>query len=156
MLEFLAICAVLGCIPGAIAMAKGRTFWGFWLYGALLFPVALIHSLVMASRPAGQEARALATGEFRKCPHCAELVKREARLCKHCHQPLSPQDPSNGAIETPHTVESDNLSTQQAAHAIGVTHNTLLTYIKAGRLHPDPDGPITTTELLRAGFIIRH
>jgi len=25
----------------------------------------------------------------RKCPHCAEFVKPEAKICKHCHQPLA-------------------------------------------------------------------
>jgi hypothetical protein len=26
--------------------------------------------------------------DSKTCPHCAERVKPEARLCKHCHQPL--------------------------------------------------------------------
>ena len=24
----------------------------------------------------------------KKCPHCAEIIKREARICKHCHSPV--------------------------------------------------------------------
>lgn len=26
----------------------------------------------------------------RKCPHCAEFVKTDAKVCKHCHRDLVP------------------------------------------------------------------
>ena len=26
----------------------------------------------------------------RKCPFCAELIKTDAILCKHCNQPVTP------------------------------------------------------------------
>ena len=29
----------------------------------------------------------------RKCPHCAELVKLEATVCKHCNSKLEAHDP---------------------------------------------------------------
>jgi|GEM_PF-3669303 len=32
----------------------------------------------------------------RKCPYCAELVKREARVCKHCHRELARKPAGNG------------------------------------------------------------
>ena len=34
-------------ILAVIAKIKGRIAFSFWLYGVLLFPVALVHSLVM-------------------------------------------------------------------------------------------------------------
>lgn len=43
----LAVAAVLGLIPASIAKNKGRSFGLWWLYGWLLFIVALIHSLVI-------------------------------------------------------------------------------------------------------------
>lgn len=43
----LAVAAVLGLIPASIAKKKGRSFGLWWLYGWLLFIVALIHSLVI-------------------------------------------------------------------------------------------------------------
>jgi hypothetical protein len=46
-MEFVFICAVIGCIPAAIAHSKGQNFFVWWLYGALLFIVALIHSLML-------------------------------------------------------------------------------------------------------------
>ncbi len=38
---------LLGLIPAAIAQSKGRSFVAWWLYGALLFIVALPHSLLI-------------------------------------------------------------------------------------------------------------
>lgn len=43
----LAVAAVLGLIPASIAKNKGRSFGLWWVYGWLLFIVALIHSLVI-------------------------------------------------------------------------------------------------------------
>ncbi len=37
---------VVGLIPAFIARSKGRSFVGFWIYGTLLFVVALPHALL--------------------------------------------------------------------------------------------------------------
>jgi hypothetical protein len=78
-------CAVLGLIPALIAEAKGRSFGGFWFYGTLLFPLALIHSLIMKD-----ETRQAIAGEQenRECPFCAEIVKAKAVVCRYCHRDL--------------------------------------------------------------------
>ncbi|HBQ5903525.1 TPA: zinc ribbon domain-containing protein [Klebsiella pneumoniae subsp. pneumoniae] len=77
------ICAILGCIPAAIAKSKGRDFFGWWLYGALLFIVALIHSLVIKKDIRAIERSQIDEGMV-KCPFCAEIIKPEAVKCKHC------------------------------------------------------------------------
>lgn len=48
-MEVLVICAIIGLIPAFIASSKGRNFVLWWLYGAALFIIALIHSLVIKS-----------------------------------------------------------------------------------------------------------
>ncbi|MBA7854105.1 zinc ribbon domain-containing protein [Enterobacter sp. RHBSTW-00901] len=82
-MELIIICAIIGCIPAAIASSKGRSFFAWWVYGALLFIVALIHSLVIK-----RDIRALENSQLNegmvKCPFCAEVIKPEAVKCKHC------------------------------------------------------------------------
>lgn len=72
----------------AAAGSRGRSRVGWFLYGLLLWPVALVHVLVAAPRAAVLERRALADPRNRKCPFCAEIVKREARVCRHCSREL--------------------------------------------------------------------
>lgn len=82
-MELIIICAIIGCIPAAIASSKGRSFFAWWVYGALLFIVALIHSLVIKKDARALERSQLDEGLV-KCPYCAEMIKPEAIKCKHC------------------------------------------------------------------------
>ncbi len=83
-MEILLLPVVLGLIPAAIARRKGRSFFGFWIYGALLFIVALPHALLAKPNVTALEAQQLSGGTRRKCPHCAEVIKLEARVCRFC------------------------------------------------------------------------
>lgn len=69
---------LLGLIPAMIAKKKGRSFIGWWIYGALLWIIALPHSLLI--KPIG----------IRKCPHCAEDIKKEASVCRYCGREVTP------------------------------------------------------------------
>lgn len=48
--------SLLGLIPGAVAHRKGRSFFAWWLYGALLFIVAFPHSLLLKPEPPDQHS----------------------------------------------------------------------------------------------------
>jgi hypothetical protein len=47
------ICVVLGFVPGAIAKNKGHSFGLWWLFGAVLFPVALPLALIVKPSAVG-------------------------------------------------------------------------------------------------------
>jgi zinc-ribbon domain len=82
--------ALIGLIPAGIASRKGRSFAGWWVYGALLFIVALIHSLMLRPDAKLIDAKDLKKGDLKKCPNCAELVKQEAKTCRYCGQSFEP------------------------------------------------------------------
>ncbi len=46
----LIVAALLGLIPASIAKKKGYSFGLWWLYGWMLFIVALIHSLLIGEK----------------------------------------------------------------------------------------------------------
>ncbi|GMR04283.1 MAG: hypothetical protein BMS9Abin23_0176 [Thermodesulfobacteriota bacterium] len=60
-------------IPALIAWHMGRNPLKWWVYGFVLFPVALIHSIVIL------------TSEGRKtCGYCRRKVKMSAAHCPKC------------------------------------------------------------------------
>lgn len=83
------------------------------LLGLCLGPIGLIIALVWRSNLAAeQRARGMQNAHGdpmlreRRCPHCAELVLAQAKVCKHCHRDIEPlkltgRCPACGALDLP-------------------------------------------------------
>ena len=89
-MEFLVFAVIFGIIAGLIAQSKGRSFLLWAFYGTMIAIVAIPHALLLKPTRKVEEATAAEDG-YVKCPACAEMVKREARICKHCRTELTPQ-----------------------------------------------------------------
>jgi Na+/H+-dicarboxylate symporter len=81
---------IFAVLVGVYASSKGRSGVGFFFIAALLSPlIGFIIAAIVQPIRANTEAKALESGDVKKCPNCAELVKAEAKLCKHCHSELA-------------------------------------------------------------------
>ncbi len=56
-------------------------------YGGTLLVSLLLSPLIGAIFALASE-RKVNTREMYKCPYCAEYIKKEAMICKHCHSSL--------------------------------------------------------------------
>lgn len=79
-----------GIAAGAVASNKGRSVGGWTFIGVLLGPVGVLLALVVAPNQSAMETSAIASGASRQCPYCAEIVRSQAVVCKHCGRDLEP------------------------------------------------------------------
>lgn len=85
---------LFACVVGFAAAQKGRSGALWFLFALVLSPLIVgLFLLVAPSLKDRDIERARNTGvagDYRKCPECAEVVRREARKCKHCGSALEP------------------------------------------------------------------
>ncbi|EGR0130511.1 hypothetical protein ACNPP3_004524 [Vibrio vulnificus] len=73
-----------GIISAVSASNKGRSSFSWFILGLLLGPIGVVLSLVVGKQTEIIEEKAIQSGSKKKCKYCAELIKSEAKVCKHC------------------------------------------------------------------------
>jgi len=79
---------ICGFIAAAIYKNKGRSAGAAFIVGVLLGPIGIILVLLSSNDTAALERQQLATGQAKKCPHCGEMIRPEATICRFCQQPV--------------------------------------------------------------------
>lgn len=80
---------VMAGVVALIANSKGRSSGSWFLYGLLIWPIALVHILVSSVDQKVMDAKALERGDTKQCPQCAELIRAEAKKCRFCGADVS-------------------------------------------------------------------
>lgn len=87
-MEFLILWILFGVFSAVGAYGKNRSAVGWFFIGVLFGPFGLI-SFAMP-RVEETEEEKLQSGSMRRCPYCAESIRTEAIVCKHCNRDLDP------------------------------------------------------------------
>lgn len=152
-MEYFLFWLAFSAVVGAAASSRGRSFVGWMLISAVITPLlGLILVLVIPARNQpgrtghASDAEAVTDNTHRRCPACAEPVRREAMMCKHCGHAIIVDDVRNNLDETAGT---DGLvevrivgesSYQDALRLIAETHASLSTNrLLTAKLVAEPD-----------------
>jgi hypothetical protein len=81
-------------VVGVIAGNRGRSGFGWFLLACIISPLLAAILVLALGTPKVDPA---GDGQHKKCPACAEWVKREALKCKHCGEVFHTATPSAGA-----------------------------------------------------------
>lgn len=68
---------------GSMLLGQGPSTLELLIYSLALGAIPLVHASLLAQDPDVREARQFAAGMV-KCRYCAEMIKRDAKVCRHC------------------------------------------------------------------------
>lgn len=96
-MEVVVIWLIMAGVVAVIANSKGFDTSGWFIYGALLWPIALAHVIVKPSAAVTRQA----SRPTKKCPECAEMVLAEAQVCRFCGNRSFPVDEDEPYVPRP-------------------------------------------------------
>lgn len=114
LLIFWIVCGIFSAI---LASSKGRGGCGWFVIGTLFGPLGFLLVAFMPALPKDEEEATIETqaieqpSDERKCPFCAEMIKKEAIVCKHCGRDVEPEKPEE---EKPAEIIVENTAESEA------------------------------------------
>jgi hypothetical protein len=74
----------LAGVAGMIGASKKRSFFGYFLIGLVLPIIGIVAAIMAKPNEAAEEQAELQRGDRVRCPHCAEIIRAEASVCRFC------------------------------------------------------------------------
>ena len=87
---YFVLAILFAAITAMVSTSRGNSGTAGFFLGLLLGPFGLLIAIFSRKNIGAIEREEISTGQMRKCPHCAELVKSEAVICRYCRSELDP------------------------------------------------------------------
>lgn len=75
MIRYIILILIAGIVGSILAKQKGRSPV-LWFILCAMVPLVIIAIILLPPM--------VSRGYTKKCPHCAEIIKEDAKFCKHC------------------------------------------------------------------------